>query len=59
MPPDHDHFNDRVNLDDAGPVMCEIDSPIPLVLWLTAAAGTGLNFAAAPHRPAEPARGAT
>jgi hypothetical protein len=32
MPPDHDHFNGSVNLDDAGSVMREIVSPIPVGL---------------------------
>ena len=32
MPPDHDHFNGSVNLDDAGPVMREIVWPIPVGL---------------------------
>jgi len=30
MPPDHDRFNGSVSLDDAGPVMREIVSPIPV-----------------------------
>ena len=32
MPPDHDHFNGSVNLDDAELVMREIVSPIPVGL---------------------------
>jgi hypothetical protein len=32
MPPDHDHFNGSVNLDDAWSVMREIVSPIPVGL---------------------------
>ena len=32
MPPDHDHFNGSVNLDDAESVMREIVSPIPVGL---------------------------
>jgi hypothetical protein len=32
MPPDRDHFNGSVNLDDAEPVMREIVSPIPVGL---------------------------
>ncbi len=32
MPPDHDHFNGSVDLDDAESVMREIVSPIPVVL---------------------------
>jgi hypothetical protein len=28
IPPDHDHFNGSVNLDDAGPVMREIAWPM-------------------------------
>jgi hypothetical protein len=59
MPPDHDHVNDGVNLDDAESVIRGIDSPIPLVLWLTAAPGTRLSVAVAPHRPAERVRGTT
>jgi hypothetical protein len=31
MPPDHDHFNGSVNLDDAESVVREIVSPIALV----------------------------
>jgi hypothetical protein len=29
MLPDHKHFSGRVNLDHAGPAMCELGSPIP------------------------------
>jgi hypothetical protein len=32
MPPDHDHFNGSVNLDDTESVMREIVSPIPVGL---------------------------
>ena len=59
MPPDHDHVNDGVNLDDAESVIRGVDSPIPFVPQLTAAPGTRLNVAAAPHRPAERVRGTT
>ena len=55
MPPDHDHVNGSVNLDDAGSVIREIVSPAPVVLWRIP--GTGLHFAAAPHHPAERMRG--
>jgi hypothetical protein len=44
MPPDHDHFSDCVNLDDAEP------GPI-------ADPGTGLSFARVPYHPAEQAPG--
>ena len=30
MPPDHDHFNGSVNLDDTESVMREIVSPVPV-----------------------------
>jgi hypothetical protein len=49
MPPGHDHFNGRVNLDGAGSVMREIVSPIPvgrrrIPAWETGDEATGIIF---------------
>ena len=41
MPPDHDHFDGSVNLDDAESVIREIDSPIPVGLRHTPGRETG------------------
>jgi hypothetical protein len=59
MPPDHDHFSDSISLDDAGPVMRETISPIPVGLRRIPDPETGLNFALVPYHPAGQARGIT
>jgi hypothetical protein len=59
MPPDHDHVSGSVSLDDAGPVMREIISPIPAGLLRIPDRETGLDFALVPCHPAEQARGST
>ena len=59
MPPDGDHFNGSVNLDDAESVMREIVSPIPVGLRRVPDRGTGLNFALVPDHPAGQAGGTT
>ena len=52
-------FSGSVSLDDAGPVMREIISPIPAGLLRIPDRETGLDFALVPCHPAEQARGST